>query len=422
MAFTVTGNGTSTAVLDPTANLPVGVICTVSVVSSQVTDVDTIDPPDTLVPNGEDANGRPAYVFSFSTVDAAPSVTSTTPTNGATNVPNDTNITINFSEPVNFGANAFAIECPFGSGSVAFSFTGSGTSTAVLDPTASLPVGVTCTVSVISSQVTDVDTFDPPNTLVPNGEDSNGRQAYLFSFSTVDAAPSVVSTVPANGATNAAADTNITITFSEPVNFGPNAFAVECPFGSGSVAFTVSGTGTSTAVLDPTASLPVGVTCTVSVVSSQVTDVDTFDPPNNLVPNGEDANGRAAYLFSFTPVADAAPSVTSTTPTDGATNVSVGMNITIVFNEFVNFGPNAFAIECPFGSGSVGFGVSGNGTSAAVLDPTANLPAGVTCTVSAVSSQVTDVDTSDPPDRLVPNGENTNGQSAYLFSFTTAGP
>src|SRR4029079_12020621 len=118
----------------------------------------------------------------------------------------------------NFTAFAFEIRCPFESDSVAFGASGNGTSTVVLDPTNGLPVGATCTVTATSSQVTDVVTFDPPNTLVPNGIDFNGRDAYVFSFTTVDAPPRVTSTNPGNGENPVSTDTNITITFNEPVN------------------------------------------------------------------------------------------------------------------------------------------------------------------------------------------------------------
>src|SRR5947207_15983272 len=44
------------------------------------------------------------------TSDAAPSVTSTSPANGATNVAVNTNITVNFSEAVTFSTSSFTLE------------------------------------------------------------------------------------------------------------------------------------------------------------------------------------------------------------------------------------------------------------------------------------------------------------------------
>ena len=47
-------------------------------------------------------------------VDAAPSVTTTTPAANATGVAVDANLSVTFSEPVNAGAGAFVLECPTG--------------------------------------------------------------------------------------------------------------------------------------------------------------------------------------------------------------------------------------------------------------------------------------------------------------------
>ena len=396
-ANSTVSDGPTTYTIDPNAPFAANELCTVTVFATQVADTDLLDPPDTMATN---------YVFSFTT-DAAPTVTSTTPANGATGIPNDTNITVNFSEPVNFAAIAFTIQCPTGSGALPFSVSGTGTSTAVLDPTDGLPANVTCMVSAASSQVTDVDTLDPPNTLAPNGIDFNGRDAYVFSFTTIDAPPSVTSTVPANGATGVLNDTNITLNFSEPINFTAFAFEIRCPFESDSVAFGASGNGTSTVVLDPTNGLPVGATCTVTATSSQVTDVDTFDPPNTLVPNGIDFNGRDAYVFSFTTV-DAPPRVTSTTPGNGENPVSTDTNITITFNEPDQLHCLRVRDQVPV---RVGFGRVRrqrqrhvDGRPRPDQRPAARRDVhGVTAT----SSQVTDVDTFDPPNTLVPNGDDS---------------
>ena len=54
--FTVSGSGTSAITLDPTVDLPPGVICSVTVLANQITDTDPNDPPDNMAAN---------YPFSF---------------------------------------------------------------------------------------------------------------------------------------------------------------------------------------------------------------------------------------------------------------------------------------------------------------------------------------------------------------------
>jgi uncharacterized repeat protein (TIGR01451 family) len=105
----------------------------------------------------------------------------------------------------------------------------------------------------------------------------------------VDAGPTVTTTSPINGATSVAQNSNITVNFSEPVNATTGSFSVQCPTGSPQ-AFTLSASPAASFTLDPTADLPAGTTCTVTVFANQITDVDNFDPPDNMA---------ADYTFSF---------------------------------------------------------------------------------------------------------------------------
>ena len=106
-----------------------------------------------------------------------------------------------------------------------------------------------------------------------------------------DVAPVVSSITPDNGAAAVVIDTNIDVTFSEPVNVGGAWFTISCS-ASGSVAATASG-GPTTFTLDPSADLADGETCTVTIVASAVTDQDTEDPPDTMA---------ADFVSSFTTV------------------------------------------------------------------------------------------------------------------------
>lgn len=113
-------------------------------------------------------------------------------------------------------------------------------------------------------------------------------------FGVGDGAPSVLNTSPANGATNVAVDTNITITFSESVNATSSAFTLECPAGTPKT-FTQSASPATIYTLDPTVDLPFSTTCTVTVVANQITDQDVSDPPDEMAAN---------FVFSFTTAAE----------------------------------------------------------------------------------------------------------------------
>ena len=218
-----------------------------------------------------------------------------------------------------------------------------------------------------------------------------------------ESAPKVISTTPANGASGVATNSNIVINFSENVNVTASAFALECPAGS-PVPFTVTPAppgGANSFTLDPATDLPVGVTCTVTVTATQVTDTDGDDPPDTM---------EADYVFSFS-TSDTAPSVQSTTPTDGATGVALNTNITVQFSENVNVTASAFTLECPVGS-PVAFSVTPappGGTNSFTLDPSSDLPNSVLCTAKVIANQVADTDTVDPPDNMTGD---------YTFTFT----
>ena len=183
------------------------------------------------------------FVFSF-TIDQAPSVTATTPTNGATNVGDQRELTVTFSEPVNVTGNWFQIVCATsGTRNVADTVVTGGPTTFTIDPNADFATGESCTVTVFAAQVTDQDSGDPPDNMAAN---------FVFSFTTIDVAPTVTATTPTNGAVNQATNTNITVTFSEPVNVtatGSRSFVPTS--GTRNVADTVVTGGPTTFTINP---------------------------------------------------------------------------------------------------------------------------------------------------------------------------
>jgi hypothetical protein len=99
----------------------------------------------------------------------------------------------------------------------------------------------------------------------------------------LDRAPAVQATTPANGQTDVAANANVSVTFTEPVATTGVWFSIVCA-GTGNHTATVSG-GPSTYTLDPTADFGGSESCTLNVFASQVTDLDTNDPPDTMAAN-----------------------------------------------------------------------------------------------------------------------------------------
>ena len=96
----------------------------------------------------------------------------------------------------------------------------------------------------------------------------------------LDTVPRVVSTLPANGATNVTQDGNLSVTFNEPVNVTPTAFVLECPSGTPIALTNLTASPATSFTLDPGVSLPTNTTCQLRVVASQVSDADALDPPD----------------------------------------------------------------------------------------------------------------------------------------------
>src|SRR5258706_8458363 len=102
------------------------------------------------------------------------------------------------------------------------------------------------------------------------------------------------------------------------------------------VAFATSASPAATFTLHPTSLLPPTTTCTLTVVAAQVTDVHAGTAM------------QADKVVTFT--TDTPPTVTSTTPTNGATGVAATSTLTGNFSESVNVTGGAFRLECPAGT------------------------------------------------------------------------
>jgi uncharacterized protein len=132
-----------------------------------------------------------------------------------------------------------------------------------------------------------VDTGDNSADVV-SGTPTPRNTASPFKDCTADTAPSVAATTPAGNASDVAVGSNVSLTFSEPVNVQGSWYAISCG-SSGSHAATVSG-GPTTFTVDPDTDFAAGETCTVTVFSAGVSDQDTNDPPDTMTDD---------YVFSF---------------------------------------------------------------------------------------------------------------------------
>jgi len=293
------------------------------------------------------------YVWTFTT--AAPaSVVSTVPANGAMAVSVNSVVSATFSEamnPATINVATFTLSGP-GATAVSGSVSYAGT-TATLTPSAVLTTSTLYTA-----------------TITTGAKDSTGAPLgtnVVWTFTTAPLA-TVISTIPANGATVVAVNTAVSATFSEamnPATINAATFTLIGP-GATSVGGTVSYTG-STATFTPAAVLSTSTLYTATITTG------AQDPAGHAL--------AANYVWTFTTAAPA--SVVSTVPANGAMAVPVNSVVSATFSEAMNpatINAGTFTLTGP-GVTPVAGNVTYTGTTA-TFTPTAALAAGTLYTAT----------------------------------------
>lgn len=134
--------------------------------------------------------------------DTAPSVLSTNPTAGASGVPANTPISVTFSEPVVF-SGPISIVCNPGGTQSGITPTGGPTTWSL--PHADFGPGDSCSITIPAGQVSDVDTNDPPDTLLAD---------YSWSFTVASgcgAAATPIHAIQGSGTASPVAGATVTV-------------------------------------------------------------------------------------------------------------------------------------------------------------------------------------------------------------------
>ena len=181
------------------------------------------------------------------------------------------------------------------------------------------------------------------------------------------------------------------------------ALSGNCPTGGGIVDFLGFGPLTDCYESTPTSA---NLNSSTAAIRNSNGCIDTDNNRSDFT-NGT-PNPRNSATAAYTCAADLAPTVSSTTPANGATGVALAADITINFSEAVNVTDPWFSISCTL-SGAHTAAVSGGPTSF-TLNPAADFVNDETCTVTVTAASVSDQDAIDPPDTMAAD---------YTFSFAT---
>ncbi len=264
----------------------------------------------TNVKNTEGTSLVSDYIWTFTTGSLkAPMVISTDPTNNAVNVPLDKVVSATFSEPMNSSTitnTSFVIRngATIISGSISYSG-----STATFTPDLPFTSGTLYTGTITTG--------------AKNLLGVSLTSDYVWTFTTLTGTiPVVISTDPANNATQVTLNKTITATFNvnmDPATINNTTFLVKN--GATLISGIVTYAGT-TASFDPTENLIAGVTYSASIT--------------NAVKSLNGTPMQETYIWTFSTGVVLAPIVISTDPANDAVNVSNNKTITATFSVPMN--------------------------------------------------------------------------------------
>lgn len=253
-------------------------------------------------------------IWSFTTADQTPpTIIATSPANGASGVSATAPITVTFSEAMGattIHTSSFTLRVQSTGAAVAGTVTyNAETHVATFTPSSTLASLENYT-ATISSSVKDV---------AGNAMGENVQ----FSFTTRDTtAPTVVSTSPADLATNVATNPVISAIFSKPMDattINTTTFTLKVTATGAAVTGTVAYSVGNPATFTPSATLASGTPYTATITTG-----------------AKDLSGNALtsnFAWTFVTVDNVPPTVVSTVPTVGATNVAIGATVTATFSE-----------------------------------------------------------------------------------------
>jgi endonuclease I/methionine-rich copper-binding protein CopC len=327
--------------------------------------------------------------YSASSADSAPTLQSSTPASGASNVAVGANISLAFSEPVTLVSGWYTLTCS-ATGAHPLAVSG-GPSSYTLNPTTDFGPSESCTLSILGANVRDQD-----GTVTPMATNA----AIAFTTAAATGGGNVLSNgVPVS---NLGAATNSALNYTISVPAGASNLLIQSSGGSGDADLYVRfGSAPTTSTYDCRPYLSGNAeSCTFATPQAGTWHVmvRAYTTFSGLTLSGSFGTGSA----------DSAPTLQSTTPATGASGVAANANINLVFSEPVTLLSGWSTLSCD-ATGAHPFAVTG-GPSSYTLNPNVDFGPLETCTLSIVGANVRDQD-----------GTVTPMAANATVSFTTIG-
>ena len=350
-----------------------------------------------------DQTPAPAFSLNFSTLDAtAPTLSSSVPASGATAAIADRDITLTYSEAVQAGTGNITLT-PMGDGTpltivVTDAQVSVSATVVTINPTANLGLSTQYILAIPAGAFSDL-----------NGNTSLAETVSFRTAATLDTTgPMLVSSLPANAATGFSADGIIVLTFNELVQAGTEEIHLSRRISPG-----------NRSIMRIFASNPqvsfMGNMVSIDLTDNLVLDDDSYQlrPLDGAF---TDASGNASddFTVSFSTAATldkTTPTLSSSAPASGATDVDLNANIVLTYDE-----------PLIKGSGDITLTPMGGGTSLTIPVSSAQVSVSADSTVVTIDPS-TNLELNTQYDLLIPAGGFTdpsgNPAPGLTRSFTT---
>ena len=210
--------------------------------------------------------------------------------------------------------------------------------------------------------------------VVSAGTDVN-EYTLTTGFELFNTTPTLSSSTPADGATGVAVDANIVLTFSEAVDVESGNITLKKSSDNSTVetidvtGSKVTGTGTTEITINPATTLDGETGYYLNIAATAFDDVDSASY----------AGITDATTLNFTTADVGDPTLSSSTPADGATGVAVDANIVLTFSEAVDVESGNITLKKSSDNSTVetidvtGSKVTGTGTTEITINPATTL-------------------------------------------------
>ena len=213
--------------------------------------------------------------------------------------------------------------------------------------------------------------------LFVSGNNDNTIDEYTVStgFELINTAPTLSSSSPSDGATGVAVDANIVLTFSEAVDVESGNITLKKSSDDSTVetfdvtGSLVTGTGTTEITINPSTTLTGSTNYYITIAATAFDD----DSSNSY------AGITDSTTLNFTTADVGDPTLSSSSPADGATGVAVDANIVLTFSEAVDVESGNIVIKKSSDDSTVetfdvtGSLVTGTGTTEITINPSTTL-------------------------------------------------